>query len=172
MAEVTTSLVITLGTAGATGILTAEIDARPDGMNKGVTSFVPTDTVYFLVFSTSNVNWNPITMLASYGSPTAVGSGSMTVTETLTFAGTNTATASKPVSGGFSSVWLGNSLGAVTVIDEVTIRSATVGVAAAQITYTSNFDIYYIVSPATLAGLKNFPIVVTISGNATDVPLV
>jgi len=175
MAAVTTSLVVNFG-GGAKGILLAELDNRPTGYNNGITAFIPTDTAYFLVYATSNVAHNPITFGSSYGFPVKVGSGSEVITELVTFTGTNTASSSKPIKSGFSSVWLGKTMGSVSVFDENSIvvtppANAGILAGALQITYTTTFDVYSIASPATMAGLTDFVIVVVINGTSSVLPL-
>jgi len=170
MAALTTSLVVNFG-GNTSGILSAEIDSRPTGRNKGNTSFVPSDTVYFLVYTTANVAKNPITLDASYGAPLKVGTGTEVITETLTYTGSNVATTSKPIKSGFSSLWLGNNVGAVTTSNENEVRVAVLDplkkAGVLQVTYTTSFDIYSIASPLTMNGLANFSIVVIINGTAT-----
>jgi len=172
MGEVTTSIVVQFGTLDATGILSAEIDGRADGYNKGKTSFFPGDDAYYLLYTTASVSQNLITQEASYGSVISMGSGTMEVTEILTYAGSNVATSSKPVKSLSSFTWLGKSLGSITVTEENQLVASTTGVGALKVVYTTGFEAFKIASPATMGGESVFSIVVYITGNASIDPIV
>lgn len=48
-----------------TGHLSAEIDARTDGLNGGKTAFTPGETVYLLVYASANVTVTVVKMLVT-----------------------------------------------------------------------------------------------------------
>lgn len=99
--SITTSLVVSFGDPddALEGHLSAEIDARPEGFNKGVTSFIPGDSPAYLVYKTPNV---VITQIATAGSISSIGSVQVEVSEIVTFAKTREGSLSKPPLGGVS----------------------------------------------------------------------
>ena len=174
MANITTSIVVNFSAdqSDAEGVLIVEVDDREDGLNGGNTSFIPGDKVAMLVYQTSNV---AITKeIATAGSLVSAGSGTRLIEkELITFTGSGkTANTRYPVSGGFSSEWLGLSGGAVTQSGETAITVAppvenepVVGVLS--VTYTTSFTVRNLNSPVSLQGLTDFPIVVFFNGTAS-----
>jgi len=152
--------------SGATGHLSAEVDARTEGLNGGRTAFSPGETVYLLVYRTDNVS---ITETAcSAGSLSAQGSAVVTVTEELLFEDTDTATLDKPVRSDISQVaWYGRSLGGLALQpDKITLKAANKGVAVAKVSYDALAWVYALASPATLNGETDFSILALIKGAA------
>jgi len=169
MASVTTSLVVQFGASAGQGLLLLELDPTQAG------SFGPGDLAKLQMFKTSNVSLldaagNPVSdagaPIVSAGSITKTGTGVRTITEELTFANTNSATLSHPITGALSVTWLGASLGNLAISDEFNVKAANTGVAVAKVSYSSPYVEYTLQSPATLAGLSNFSIVVFLSGTA------
>jgi hypothetical protein len=165
---ITTSIVVDFNLGDTSGILTAEIDDREDGLNKGNTSFLPGQAAGFLVYKTSNVAYE--TPVISAGSLQSVGSGTrQVVNEFLTFAGSTRASTKYPVTGGLSMSWVGASGGVTGLLDEnnIVIISGEKAVGVLKVSYTTSFDKYVLQSPVTLSGLKEFPIVIFVSGFST-----
>lgn len=147
------------------GHLSAELDDRPDGLNGGLTSFQPGDTVYFFVHASSNVTHaDPV---PSAGSVAPATIGIVTRTELVTFA--NVATASLPVPAIeiTDHTWLGTDLGALTLTDEMTVTASSAGVAVCSVTYTTQPDAYGLTSPANINGQTEFDILVYVRGEVT-----
>lgn len=163
---ITTSIVVNFG-QGDQGILQAEIDNRPTGYNSGDTSFAPGEEPAFLIFKTSNVILNSIT--PSVGSIQGLSSTvNITKDEFITFEDSKTATTAYPVTGNFTSTWIGRSLGAVTVTNQKDISVATKGVAVLKVTYTSQAIAKRLTGvPTTLGGETSFPVVIYIVGTVT-----
>lgn len=135
---VTTSLVVSFTRSGnGGGILSAEIDSRQDGFNSGNTSFAPGNQPAFLIFKSSDVEIDEIT--PSAGEISDLGTGTMSVTEIIKFANVAEATLSKPVASGLTVKWLGNDLGAVTLVGENKLVVAAPGVGVLKVTYNAAF---------------------------------
>lgn len=168
--KVTTSLVVDFGQTGdAKGVLKAEIDDRPTGLNGGETSFTPGQTVGYMVAKSSNVAINA--HIASYGSPVAAGSYSFTHEEIVIFTGENTTSPEYPILSGFTYAWLGKNPGALTATEsEITLSKAAgeqYSVGVAKISYSTTVDLYTLASPTSLGGVQEFSIVVFLSGTAS-----
>ena len=147
--------------------LSAEIDSRPDGLNGGKTSFLPGDRVGILVFKTPNVAVSAIE--CSSGSISTGGNVTVTRSEELTFANSDTANLSVPASGALSTRWMGRSLGTLSVAgDEPTaVRASSRGIGVARVSFPAQADSYWLNSPATIDGLTDFSIVVVIVGEVS-----
>ena len=163
MGIISTSIVVNFGQDDQ-GILTAEIDGRPDGYNDGETKFAPGDTAAFLIYATSNVNVN--TPVVSLGSVQQIaGPQNLDKEEFITFEDTKEASAGFPVLSGFTYTWLGNDLGAVTVTDQRTIRAATKGVGVLRVNYTTQYTPWLLTNiPTSIEGETSFPVLIFISG--------
>lgn len=166
MGVITTSLVIDFKTDDDTGILKAEIDSREGGYNDGITSFIPGDSPVFLVYKSPDVTIEGIT--ASSGTVSLIASGShsnsIDDSEYLTFANEREATPKYPISGGFSSKWLGTNGGVVSESEQKVVIPAK-AVAVLKVDYTTLFDAYRLSNvPETLNGETSFPVVIFIAG--------
>jgi len=150
------------GGSAAGGFLSAEIDDRVDGPNAGKTSFLPGETAHFLVFKSANVTYDP--PIPSAGSVTSSGATTVQRTEDLTFADTDTANLQVPADSIDEVTWLGNSLGNLTLTDSQTVKASAVGVAVARVKYTAPADAHALQSPASVAELPDFSILVYILG--------
>ncbi len=155
------------GQGTSEGHLSAEVDARPQGLNAGKTSFSPGETVYILVYKSDNVSITET--ICSAGSLSAQGTATVTVTDELMFEETDAASLSVPARAGIgSSVWYGRSLGSLTLqADKVTVKSAVKGVGVAKVTYEAQAQVYALASPASLNGETDFSILALIKGSAT-----
>lgn len=172
MGAVTTSVVVNFeNPSDAEGVLKAEVDTRPCGLNGGKSTFRPGDTVYIVLWKSSNVEDFGYT--ASAGSLSATSSSvTYNITDVLTFIDSDTASINYPVSSGFSSTWVGNNLGAVTPSDsEVTLNSAPetahyVGVL--KVSYASVGQVYKLVAPDNVNGDTKFSITVVFWGRIPE----
>jgi hypothetical protein len=155
------------GQGTSEGHLSAEVDARPQGLNGGKTSFSPGETVYILVYKSDNVSISET--ICSAGSLSAQGSATVKVTDELMFEETDAASLSVPARAGIdTSVWYGRSLGTLTLqSDKVTVKAAVKGVGVAKVTYEAHAQAYALASPASLNGETDFSILALIKGSAT-----
>ena len=155
------------GQGASEGHLSAEVDARPDGLNGGKTSFSPGETVYLLVYRSDNVSITET--ICSAGSLSAQGTVTVTVTDELMFEETDSASLSVPARAGLTaSVWYGRSLGSLTLqSDKVTVKTQAKGVGVAKVSYEALAQIYALASPASLNGETDFSILALIKGSAT-----
>jgi hypothetical protein len=162
-----TSFQISFGTkdGAASAHLSAEIDDRAEGLNAGKTQFVPGDTAWFLVYKSDNVTYaDPV---PSAGTITAGAAVTITKEEDLAFADTDTATINIPATAIVSYTWLGTSLGTLVLIDPTTVKATAKGVAVCRVKYTAAADSWALASPAQVAGLTDYSILVYILGTIT-----
>lgn len=166
--SVTATLLIDFnpGTGGdATGHLSAEVDSRPDGLNAGKTSFAPGDDVYFFIYASSNVTYDP--PVVSAGSVTDVNDSVITREDDVAFANVDTASLPVPAQAVTTHKWLGKALGDLTLRDEMTLQADTAGVAVARVAYTAAPDTWKLSSPTSVNGETDFSILVYIAGTVT-----
>lgn len=166
MGAITTSLVINFDAGDSDAILTAEVDGFTNGLNNGNTQFVPGDTPGFLIYKSSNVVIDSIT--PSAGTISNLGSGFTPAGELqddLIFTDKQTAPPSKPIFGGFSSVWLGNNLGAPTYT-ETLVKVPNAGVGVLRINYLSFYTKHRLTNvPTVLSGETEYSVVIYIVGH-------
>lgn len=155
--------------AGANAHLSAEVDARANGLNAGPdgarTSFVPGDTVGFLVYKSNNVS---ITVGPTPSAGSVASAGNVTVQKDVEVSFANETEARLPVPAtAINNVkWLGNSLGALTLgAGGTSVTAGAQGVAVAKITITAPALAYTLSSPASLAGETDYSILVYIEGS-------
>ena len=122
---VTTTLLVDFGGAGDGGdALIAEVDSRPDGLNKGKTNFAPGEEVFILVYRGSNVTITDV--VASAGKVSLRPALSPQITEQeqdVVFSNKREEGLSRPVNvDGFSHEWLGNDLGSPLLVTETELR--------------------------------------------------
>jgi len=169
MAEVTTTLVVNfqVGGSGSGSVLTAEVDGRSDGFNGGKTTFGPGDSPVFLIFKTTNVTITSVTVSA--GVVTPLGQGNFFVEQDLQFSNQDNVSLTKPINGSFQTQkWLGNDLGALTLIGETSVKAADAGgnnPGVNRVTYNSFYRAYRISNvPFPLNGETEFPVLAYIQG--------
>jgi hypothetical protein len=150
------------GVDASQGHLSAEIDDRADGPNAGKTQFLPGEAAHFLVYKSSNVAYDP--PVPSAGSVSGGGTTIVEKEEDLAFADTDTATLRIPASAITSVTWLGNSLGNLVLTDPQTVRASASGVAVARVRFQAVANTHALQSPASVAGLTDFSILVFILG--------
>jgi len=164
VAEVTASLVVQFRNQAA-GILQAEIDGRPNGYNKGRTSFVPGDSPAFLVYRSAGVTIDAIELSA--GNLLVLAPVLVDVEEFLTFARADEATLSKPYHSGMVAKWLGNNLGSAALVGDTVLRLADKGVGVLKVRYQARALAYRISGlPTVLNGETEYQVLAVISGTA------
>lgn len=147
--------------------LSAEIDARTDGLNAGKTNFVAGESVYILVYRSANVSID--TLETSAGSLVYHSQISVTKSAELLFENAATASLETPAQSITSTSWIGRSLGDLTLQgDKTTVQAAQSGVAVAAVSYSAQADVYRLTSPATINGQTDFSILAVIIGNVTE----
>lgn len=147
--------------------LSAEIDARPAGLNGGDTAFQPGDTAWFLVYRSAGVSIDYVK--SSAGSVTPGGEQVFSRSEDISFEDDDAASLPVPSDGITSVLWIGTSLGGLTLgADGMTLRAASKGVAIARVTFQVSPDAYGIAAPTTVAGLSDFPILVLVKGSVYE----
>ncbi len=163
------------GGSGSDGHLSAEIDGRLNGLNAAyidvnengdasAPSFAPGDVAGFLVYKSSNVTYD--TPVASTGTIAAAGTGILVEKEDdIQFANTNKGSLSIPAEAITSVTWMGRSLGSLTMKSPTEVEASAKGVAVARVKYTCRADGWKLTSPATVAELTDFSILVFILGH-------
>lgn len=164
---VTATVQVSFSGSSEGGLLTAELDSRPDGYNGGRTSFTTGDEPVILVRKSSNVTIS--TVLTSVGSCAPVGGGSTNEEDFLTFMNSKSATTSKPVSGGLVTQWYGANLGGIKLKDEneivLTVAGAVEGAGVLGVSYRSDFIAYKLSGvPSKLNGKSSFNVLVAFIG--------
>jgi hypothetical protein len=169
---VTTNITVSFGTASeaSQGHLSAEIDSRPEGKNNGQTSFAPGQTAYFLIYKSSNVTYDtPQSSLSGNSGITRYSTLTVSKTEDLTFAATNSATLNVPASGGLTVEWMGKAYGNLTLGSDkqtvtINVSDPTTVCGVARVTYNASADCWGLTAPQTLNGSTEFSILVLIVG--------
>lgn len=173
---VTANITVSFGTqtADASGHLSAEVDDRETGLNRGKTSFVPGDTVGILVYKSDNVTYD--TPVVSAGTIRAGAAQTVTKTQDITFAGESTATLSVPATAITGTQWVGRQLGAITLAEDKMTVSVPANddpkelVGVCRVTYTAAAESWMLASPtsAAMGGLTEFQIAVFFLGALTE----
>lgn len=164
----TTSVTVNFSQSGGddSQVLKAEIDSRDDGLNGGITTFIPgVDTPYILVFKSNPVVIDSI--VQSSGSMINMGvMADYEVSEFIVFANEREQNLPYPVSSGFSAKWVGTAGGAISNTETtIYVPENTIGVV--KVTYIAKYIAYKLTGvPAELSGETEFPVVVFISGHA------
>ncbi|QWR78135.1 hypothetical protein [Candidatus Magnetomonas plexicatena] len=128
---------------GESIIVKADEDLNVDMSGNSKSSFTFGDKYYFRVYITSGISGYKITK--SDGTVTANGTGkSVTVTESIKFENTDTASTSYPINSINSMTWYGTSLGKTKKSADMEITSESSGVAVAELRYESSYDSHYI----------------------------
>ena len=172
MAEITASLVVQFTQGSDDAVLTARVDDREDGKNGGNTSFIPGQVVYYLVTKTDNVEITEQT--SSAGILTFVETSTEDFEEFLTFANEAEASTSNPISGTYTTKWLGNVPSANLVkVSPTTFRiqdssgTSVPSTAVLKINYTTIHRVYKLSGlGATLSGESSYEVVIVIIGTS------
>jgi hypothetical protein len=150
----------------SSGMMSAEIDSREDGYNKGRTQFLPGDQPALLIFKSDDVEVQAVT--PSAGNISQLAGGTMEVEETLQFAGSDEATLRYPTAALTSWKWLGRDLGTPELANEITVRVPAAGVAMLMVTYDTTFEARRLSGiPAQLAGEDTYDVLVVVDGTQT-----
>lgn len=162
----TTTLRVSFGqsTGAGASYLSAELDAREDGLNGGETQFVPGGKAWFLIHKGANVSIDSVE--ASAGTVSLGGAITYVKTEEVVFEGGKTASLSMPSQGISSVKWMGRNLGGLTLgADGQTITASTEGVAVAKVSHSVNATTGSLASPSVIDGETEFSIAVIITGS-------
>lgn len=161
MAEIITTTLVINFDGGEESTLQAEIDSREDGLNGGITSFIPGDSPYFLVFKTDDVS---TTLDTTTGTINSMGTGIYKVEETLTFTNTRESALSKPAEGTVTRTVLSGTLPELQLkYNKLITSEKTIGVV--KVEYDSRYHSYQLNDiPDNLAGETTFPIIILITG--------
>lgn len=165
----TTSVTVNFSTSSDDAdILKAEVDGREDGLNGGLSNFIPgVDAPYILVFKSSPVTIDSVDQSAGSMIDRGVNAGeSFLVEDYITLADERESTLSYPVSSGWTAKWVGRAGGTISHTETtVYVPENTVGVI--KVSYTANYRAYQLTGiPSTLSGETEFPVVVYITGSA------
>lgn len=169
---VTASIVVQFDRgADSSAVMIVEIDDREiadGGTNGGKTTFLPGDDVNLLLYKNTTVvvdGWVP-----SLGSLNPVSYVPIAIqkTEDIVFAGETEVNVRYPVLGNFSYQWVGANLGAITVVNENTVRvpepaAGTYAVGVARVSYTT-YALVYKLSHSD-PGLVEYSIVAFFAGH-------
>ena len=164
MTTVTATLVVNFddGRQGD-AVLQLEIDSRDEGFNAGKTTFGPGDQPVYLEFKTSNIIVQERVVSAGLIQPLNLvfPDNEILVEEFLVFPREQTQTLNRPVDSGFTFKWLGTDLGALVLLDELTVRAPINGVGVAKVSYKTKIEAFRIVNiPFPLNGETTFPVLV------------
>jgi hypothetical protein len=163
---ITTSLVVQFGSdTDDSYTLSAEIDSRVEGFNKGNTSFLPGDSPYYLVYKSPELT---LSTVQSTGNSVNSGTTDIDVVEYITFANSKTQNLSKPPVGSVTLTQLA-SVGTPGTLsrDGQTLYYAEPAIAVVKAEYTTRPSVYRMTGiPTTLGGETTFPVVVVITGVA------
>lgn len=169
--QITTTIVVQFKGGGLddAGRIQAELDSTREGnLNGGKTTFGPGDSVHILVYKSTGIVVSLPTTSVDTIQGTAVtkeGEGTLEVEETLRFVNQRDATARFPIQSLDSFKWVGNSLGLLTQIDDITLRASTEGLSIAKVVYTAAFEIYRLSGvPVPLNAEDEFDVIIFIEG--------
>lgn len=147
-----------------TGLLKLELDSDREGnLNGGATSFIPSDTVHYLLFNSSNVTLKTHKATnGTIGTPSGGSSGTFEVDEILTFDQSQEAILPYPIDSGLTTEKLGDvfdidgkkTTTTVSTIGNYALRFGKPVTALLRVKYTTNFTVF------------------KLSGVASDVPKV
>ena len=159
--KITTTLVISFADPSASGQyhLSAEVDGRPTGFNKGVTSFIFGDSPAFLVYYSPGVS---ITLESSTGSVSGCGTATIEVVEFIQFANTREASLAKPPSGGVSFTSMGG--GGSPTVSGMGVYLSTPDVAVFRATYNTIGHGYRLSGVSQPNGVPELPVLIYIEG--------
>lgn len=142
MGQVTASVTIGFATAASASnnSFVAEVDSREDGLNGGVTQFTPGSSIYLLLYKGSDVT--NVTATPSDGSISQGGTITITKTETVSMANSDSFNTQYPITGTYTLEWYGASSPTVTKVGENAFTSGTKQIAVGKITYQTTASIY------------------------------
>jgi hypothetical protein len=133
MSSVVTASIVVQFSGSDGGILTAEIDDRPTGYNKGKTSFAPGDAPVFLLYKSDDVIIDDMIVSLTGVTLQNLGEGETEITDEVQFANVAEGSLSKPYLSGLNVQWLGRSLGSLVVSQQSKVLAPNHGVAIARV---------------------------------------
>jgi len=159
----------------SSGILSAEVDSREDGLNDGNTSFIPgVDDPVILLFKSAGVVIDEMTTSIGTLTPTTSGEPyevdefvqfNNTRSSSLSYPNSQPSNPSSPGSGSFTYEWYGVNGGVVTDT-ETQINIPLKAVAALRMKYVSAYTAYRLTNvPAEINGETEFPVIIYIAGH-------
>jgi len=135
---ITTSIVVNFNAGETSAIATAEIDARPDGLNHGKTEFLPGDDVGYLVF----LSGAKITkQTATAGQIISAPGGLFSASESIQFANASDASTEHPITSGLTTLWKGLDGGQLIAAGRDQIRAVQGPIIGlAEVSYQSRYS--------------------------------
>ncbi len=115
-AQITAHVVVEFSDGDSPNV-SVEVDTRPEGYNHGASSFTPGQSVYLLLYVPPG--WVCSYKEVTAGALTLTGTTSINVEDYLTFIDDDTQSLSKYPTNTPSFSWLGVSLGAITVVQQI-----------------------------------------------------
>ncbi len=164
---ITASLVVEFADPDGDGVLLAELDSFPTGLNAGNTNFVPGDQPGFLIYHSSNVVIDSITPSAGAISTLGGGTTPELIVDDLVYTDERTASFRYPNKASLALTQLGSNhdFGATTA-SETALSVQNVGVGVIRARYHSTYRKYRLGGvPATLGGETSYPVVIFITGH-------
>ncbi|MBF0097503.1 MAG: hypothetical protein HQM04_16700 [Magnetococcales bacterium] len=153
------------------GSVQVEIDSRPDGLNQGVSSWVPGDTAYFLVYATPNAR--VLSVSSSFGEVTMVGPVEVQHEEELVFEHSDSAQLSHPCTAITQIAWSGEGLGNVAVAANGTgIKADRSGTVAVRVWYNAVPVVYRLETNAAECLAQSATAIVSVEWEAVSVDAV
>ncbi|MBF0584048.1 MAG: discoidin domain-containing protein [Magnetococcales bacterium] len=149
--------------AGGVGRVVLEPDRRPAGPNQGRKRFVAGESAQLVVMPGQGAD--DLQLASSAGSLRHAGPLRWQQTEDLVFVVSDRARLAVPAQQLLSVLWLGNGLGdPVLQADGLTVQTPVAGTAVARVTYEVVAAAYSVQIPAQVAGVEQFPLLVTATG--------
>ncbi|MBF0283151.1 MAG: hypothetical protein HQL51_01680 [Magnetococcales bacterium] len=146
------------GAAAGADHLSAELDARPDGLNNGKTSFLPGETVYFLIYKSPSLKVDAVIPSAGRVTP-GPAVGGVEKEADLVFDDADSAALPVPAVGLVDVIWLGTHLGGLTLqSDGLTVKAASSGVAVARVRFHATPEAWGLDSPTNIGEVVEFDI--------------
>lgn len=135
---ITTSIVVKFSGSNDAAIVSAQIDDRPDGLNKGRTEFRPGDDVGYIVFL-AGAKITKTTSTA--GQIISAGGGLFSASEIIQFANAIDASTDHPITSGLSVAWKGRNGGQIIAVGASQIRAVQGPIIGlAEVTYQSRYS--------------------------------
>lgn len=142
--QVTASVTIGFGTAStASPSFSAEVDSREDGYNSGKSQFAPGDTVYILLYKSTDITLGP-SPVATSGGVAQTATITIDVTEDVSLAYETEFSISKPIANGTTPVftWYSAVPAGLTKTSETTYSVAAKSIAVGKIDYKATAQVW------------------------------
>lgn len=146
--------------------LKIEVDSRPEGYNKGGSNFKAGLPIYLYATLPRGIAINSIACSAGTIVKAPSLPDTLTVSETIVFSDSNSASLANQTSGIISYEWVGNSLGNIVLdADGKGVTSQFTGIAVLTVTYHIAVEFFILTPPALLNGSDTFQINVYVMAN-------